>query len=221
MSVTGIGCLNTLTDLDLSGNALDYLPDDFRQLPNLKTLNLSVNYLTNRSFPKDLFKELTLRALNISENRISQMTREFLVYFKDIESISIHTNPWEHPELDFIKINSTEGEVRSALATLKQREDSPTKQKGGISAFLTRKISQVARSGHSRTASEEVEVPLSSPVSPLRMSNSNKTPELEEANVTLERSAAPQRKMTRPSGPRGRQLPSQDSERSFDASGTY
>lgn len=119
VSVTGIGALANLTDLDLSGNNLDYLPDDLGNCKNLSFLNVSQNNLTIRSIPPVFYDGRSFSSLEISENRFGRMTPELITLLAAIESVSIHSNPWDIIELRSLLPTSSEEHVKTLLKVLK------------------------------------------------------------------------------------------------------
>ncbi|KAJ3367503.1 hypothetical protein HDU91_001363, partial [Kappamyces sp. JEL0680] len=118
VTVTGIGTLVGLSDLDLSGNRLDYLPDDLCCLTNLKFVNLSNNLLTLRSFPAGFLDQAALSSIDVSENRMTQMTTELAQFLVKAESAIIHTNPWESSDLRNMAADASDEQVKKMLSTL-------------------------------------------------------------------------------------------------------
>ena len=116
-SIRGIGSLVNITDLDLSGNCLEYLPDELCNLTSLAFINVSKNYLTNRSIPQGLF-EKSFNTVDVSENQLAKLSPEFLQCFIKSESVIIHSNPWENAELAKITADSSEEAVKQTLQSL-------------------------------------------------------------------------------------------------------
>jgi hypothetical protein len=116
-SIRGIGSLVNITDLDLSGNLLEFLPDEICNLTALTFANFSKNYLTNRSIPQGFF-EKPLNSVDLSENLLVKVPPELLQCLIKSESVSIHSNPWENADLAKITADSTEESIKEVLHSL-------------------------------------------------------------------------------------------------------
>jgi len=57
----------SIKHVDLSKNNIAYIPDEFGNLLNLKSLNLSKNRLDEKSFPQVLSRLQMLEELNLSD----------------------------------------------------------------------------------------------------------------------------------------------------------
>merc|ERR1711953_357657 len=62
----------SLKHVDLSRNQISYIPDNFGNFLNLKSLNLSKNKLDSKSFPATLSRLQMLEELNLSSNNLSE-----------------------------------------------------------------------------------------------------------------------------------------------------
>ena len=184
VSVTGIGALLNLTDLDLSGNHLDYLPDDLANCENLSFLNVSQNMLNIRSLPLSFFDGKLFLSLDISENKFTKMTPELITLLGLTESVSIHSNPWDVAELKDVQPSTAEEHVKALLKILKSKHFKETTSPPSVPP---------PRSDMAKLSAGPPPVASRSPaaVAPSRTQDALKTP-------------------ARPAGPKGRKLPTND-----------
>lgn len=120
-SIAGLGSLTNLTILDLSFNKLDYLSDDFVNLSNLKSLNLSFNILTSRGIPQCINK-MKLSVLKLNSNKLTAMCSEFQKFLLGIETFNIEDNPWIDVELHPLS-GLAESEQKKFLMKWKREEE--------------------------------------------------------------------------------------------------
>ncbi|KAI8909626.1 hypothetical protein EDD86DRAFT_205898 [Gorgonomyces haynaldii] len=114
VSVTGIGALRNLRNLNLSNNMLDYLPDDFVDLSLLEDLNLKNNRLTLRSFPGD-FPKLPLKAMDLSNNQLESLSTELASLLLRLCDLKLYGNNFDKA-LGSIEEDTSIDDVRSLLA---------------------------------------------------------------------------------------------------------
>jgi hypothetical protein len=158
VSISGIGELRELEQLDISQNRLEYLPDEMGQLKKLKELRLAKNRLNARSIPLDLFQN-GLVTLDLSENKFKIINSELARAFSNVPVLLLHGNIWEVVELQKIVQNTTQEEIKQLISlylervnpiasgvdtinkseeSLKEKKKNMTEQVGG---FLARKLS--------------------------------------------------------------------------------
>jgi hypothetical protein len=171
VSITGIGELHGLEQLDLSQNRLDYLPDDMGQLRQLKELRLAKNRLTTRGIPLELFNT-PLATLDISENRLKNISLELCRSFSNVPVLLLHGNQWEAIELQKVAQNTPQEEVKQFISlcldrlgqnttnvdtlnksdeNLKEKKKTITENVGG---FLARKLS-IGRGSHPKQEAKQ------------------------------------------------------------------
>ena len=158
VSISGIRNLVNLKLLNVSGNRLDYLPDDLCDLKQLVDFNCSNNQLTSRSFPIALF-DSTLTNLDISNNQVSDVSPRLISLSTGIAGLKLHCNKWPNPlnqiteetPLESIKMILKEFELKHLAGT-----QGVSKQEHEARA-LTQSASLPARPSSRNSAPSEVD----------------------------------------------------------------
>lgn len=233
-SIRGIGSLINLTDLDLSINILEYVPDEICALGNLLFLNISNNHLENRSLPPKLLS-LSFSSLDISENSFS-MTPELLDCLSKSDSISIHSNLWAETALAAITSDTNEDEVKLVIKNLHlppvvlKSEKSIIVEEVPKRPLVDRRTTSIGEPSKANAVRlvKEVDRPKSEVLEILEsesiISHAPPPPEISPPPVPIsrhvssnqvpsaapERTASPLKQANRPSGPKGRRLPTID-----------
>ncbi|XP_058044747.1 leucine-rich repeat-containing protein 20 isoform X1 [Ahaetulla prasina] len=92
-SVTGkfIITFSQLRELNLEGNYIHHLPEEFRTLLHLKIINLSRNKF--HTFPDQLTSLQALEMINLEENEITDVPVEKLASMESLQCVNLKSNP--------------------------------------------------------------------------------------------------------------------------------
>jgi hypothetical protein len=215
-SIAGIGSLANLTSLNVSGNSLDYLPDDLCNCQKLAKLDASDNLLTFRSFPLKL-NSFDFDFLDISSNRIEAISPEFSQMLIRSLDFRIHSNDWKNALIDvtgtFERTDIIDLLLKEYPSTSSNRSSTTSEPPRRQSIFnkIKRKMS-FARPPEPKPMDSIIgsnhELPLNVVKAPVTQiceaevaSPETQAPEPAVPHVTLV-------KKTRAAGPKGRKLPS-------------
>lgn len=117
-SITGIGNLINLKCLNLSSNRLDYLPDDIVLCSKLIEFKCYNNLLTARSFPLNFNDLSALMYLNISDNKMDELTHGLVQLALSISTVFIHDNQWTDSRLVAITDSTPMDSVKKIVGTV-------------------------------------------------------------------------------------------------------
>lgn len=130
----------TATEIDLSGENLYRLPEEYAQFTELRKLNVSDNNMAE--VPPVLFGLKTLTHLNLAENRISSLP-EGLKALSQLQTLNLSGNPiaelpaWlsELPTLKTLDISHTQIEQLPAAIRAKQAQGAWVVNYTGTAAY--------------------------------------------------------------------------------------
>ncbi|XP_058044749.1 leucine-rich repeat-containing protein 20 isoform X2 [Ahaetulla prasina] len=78
-------------ELNLEGNYIHHLPEEFRTLLHLKIINLSRNKF--HTFPDQLTSLQALEMINLEENEITDVPVEKLASMESLQCVNLKSNP--------------------------------------------------------------------------------------------------------------------------------
>ena len=119
-----------LTKLDLSWNSCNYMKHSlFKEMPNLKVLNLSLNYLdTSLNSDKNgviFYNQAKLEVLSISENRLRSLPRNIFSGLKNLTYLHLARNLLKTFEVDLshmthlMKVNLHDNQLETISANVR------------------------------------------------------------------------------------------------------
>jgi len=97
----------SIKHVDLSKNNIAYIPDEFGNLLNLKSLNLSKNRLDEKSFPQVLSRLQMLEELNLSGNNLTEFP-SFILDLPRLKVLHLAENQIQSVPADIGRLNQLE-----------------------------------------------------------------------------------------------------------------